>query len=473
MTENQNPEQKARDTIDALLKQAGWVVQSAKKIDLNAGSGQAVREYQTDAGPADYVLFVDKKAVGVIEAKREDLGHKITDVETQTEGYAKAKLKWINNKEPLPFLYESTSIITRFTDGRDPKPRSREVFNFHRPETLKEWLVQGESLRARLHHIPPLNPNRLPAKELRLRDCQEIAITKLEESFKADRPRALIQMATGAGKTYTAITSIYRLLKYAHGKRILFLVDTKNLGEQAEQEMMSFVPLDDNRKFTELYNVQRLKSSFVAKDNRQDFWATTSNKQLNFVQHIRTMLKTTGRTAVVVPDNVLFEGGAGETVRKKLLETTELHTILRLPTGIFYANGVKANVLFFDNRAASKEPWTKEVWYYDYRTNIHHTLKKKPLRFEDLQEFIANYNPLNRHERKESWNEQSNPEGRWRKYSYEQIIARDKTSLDIFWLKDKSLADLDNLPEPDVLALEIIDNLEAGLGSFRAIAESI
>lgn len=207
--------------------------------------------------------------------------------------------------------------------------------------------------------------------------------------------------------------------------------------------------------------------------NRQDFWATTSNKQLNFVQHIRTMLKTTGRAAVVVPDNVLFEGGAGETVRKKLLETTELHTILRLPTGIFYANGVKANVLFFDNHAASKEPWTKEVWFYDYRTNIHHTLKKKPLRFEDLQEFITCYNPLNRHQRKEDWNEATNPEGRWRKFSYEQIIARDKTSLDIFWLKDKSLADLDNLPEPDVLALEIIDNLEAGLNSFREIAAAL
>lgn len=207
--------------------------------------------------------------------------------------------------------------------------------------------------------------------------------------------------------------------------------------------------------------------------NRQDFWATTSNKQLNFVQHIRTMLKTTGRAAVVVPDNVLFEGGAGETVRKKLLETTELHTILRLPTGIFYANGVKANVLFFDNHAASKEPWTKEVWFYDYRTNIHHTLKKKPLRFEDLQEFIASYNPLNRHERKEGWSEATNPEGRWRKFSYEQIMARDKTSLDIFWLKDKSLADLDNLPEPDVLAGEIIENLEAGLSSFREIAAAL
>ncbi len=204
--------------------------------------------------------------------------------------------------------------------------------------------------------------------------------------------------------------------------------------------------------------------------NRQDFWATTSNKQLNFVQHIRTMLKTTGRAAVVVPDNVLFEGGAGEIVRKKLLETSELHTILRLPTGIFYANGVKANVLFFDNREASKTSWTKDVWYYDYRTNIHHTLKKKPLRFEDLQEFIACYNPMNRHARKEDWNEATNPEGRWRKFSFDQIVARDKTSLDIFWLKDKSLADLDNLPEPDELAGEIIENLEAGLNSFREIA---
>ena len=207
--------------------------------------------------------------------------------------------------------------------------------------------------------------------------------------------------------------------------------------------------------------------------NRQGFWATTSNKQLNFVQHIRAMLKTTGRAAVVIPDNVLFEGGAGETVRKKLMETTDLHTILRLPTGIFYANGVKANVLFFDNHAASKTPWTKDLWYYDYRTNIHHTLKKKPLRFEDLQEFIACYNPENRFERKESWHEQANPDGRWRKFTHDQIIARDKTSLDIFWLKDQRLTDLDNLPEPDVLATEIIDNLEAGLNSFRAIAAAL
>jgi type I restriction enzyme M protein len=203
--------------------------------------------------------------------------------------------------------------------------------------------------------------------------------------------------------------------------------------------------------------------------NRQDFWATTSNKQLNFVQHIRTMLKTTGLAAVVVPDNVLFEGGAGETVRKKLLETTDLHTILRLPTGIFYAQGVKANVIFFDNREAGKTAWTKDIWVYDYRTNIHHTLKKNPLKFDDLKDFITCYNAQNRHKRTETFNPETNPEGRWRKFTYEEIIARDKTSLDITWLKDKSLADLDNLPDPEILAAEIIENLEAGLESFREI----
>lgn len=207
--------------------------------------------------------------------------------------------------------------------------------------------------------------------------------------------------------------------------------------------------------------------------NRQDFWESTSNKQLNFVQHIRTILKSSGQAAVVVPDNVLFEGGAGETIRKKLMETTDLHTILRLPTGIFYKPGVKANVFFFDNKPAAKDPWTKEIWFYDFRTNIHFTLKKNPLKLEDLKDFISCYNPNNRHKRKELYNAETNPEGRWRKFSYEEIIARDKTSLDISWIKDKSLADLDNLPDPDVLAGDIIENLEAGLESFREIMLTI
>lgn len=206
--------------------------------------------------------------------------------------------------------------------------------------------------------------------------------------------------------------------------------------------------------------------------SREDFWTTTSNKQLNFIQHIRTLLKADGKAAVVVPDNVLFEAGVGETVRKKLLETTELHTILRLPTGIFYKQGVKANVIFFDSKPASKDVCTKEVWVYDFRTNIHFTLKKNPLQYKDLEDFIKCYNPKNRFDRKESWSEE-NSDGRWRRFTYDEIASRDKTNLDIFWLRDESLTDLDNLPAPDELAGEIIENLEAGLNSFREIVEEL
>lgn len=207
--------------------------------------------------------------------------------------------------------------------------------------------------------------------------------------------------------------------------------------------------------------------------NRQDFWVTTSNKQLNFIQHIKTLLKIDGKAAVVVPDNVLFEGGAGEVIRRKLLETTDVHTILRLPTGIFYKPGVKANVVFFDNKPANKEAWTKEVWIYDLRTNMHFTLKKNPLKLSDLEEFINCYNPKDRNNRVETWDKDSNPEGRWRKFTYKDIIERDKINLDITWLKDKSLAELDVLPEPDELAYEIIENLESALGNFKEIMDSI
>jgi type I restriction enzyme M protein len=206
--------------------------------------------------------------------------------------------------------------------------------------------------------------------------------------------------------------------------------------------------------------------------NRQDFVVTTSNKQLNFLQHIMTMLKTTGKAAVVLPDNVLFEGGVGEKVRQSLLQKADLHTILRLPTGIFYAQGVKANVFFFDGHPARKEPWTSEVWVYDYRTNIHLTLKKNPLKLDDLQDFIVCYNPLNRKKRKETWSE-NNPNGRWRSFTYDQIIARDKTSMDITWLKDNSLTNMDNLPDPEILAAEIVENLEAGLESFKTILATL
>ena len=206
--------------------------------------------------------------------------------------------------------------------------------------------------------------------------------------------------------------------------------------------------------------------------NRSDFWTTSSNKQLNFVQHINTILKSTGKAAVVVPDNVLFEGGAGETVREKLLDTTDLHTILRLPTGIFYKPGVKANVIFFDKRPAGPEKHTKQVWIYDLRTNIHFTLKQHPMTDADLADFIACYHPENRFERKQTWSEE-NPDGRWRCYDADELRKRDKKSLDIFWIKDKSLADLDSLPSPDVLAAEIIDNLQNALDSFKDLQKQL
>jgi type I restriction enzyme M protein len=201
---------------------------------------------------------------------------------------------------------------------------------------------------------------------------------------------------------------------------------------------------------------------------RDDFWATTSNKQLNFVQHVRTILETNGRAAVVVPDNVLFEAGAGEIIRRKLLDDCDVHTLLRLPTGIFYTQGVKANVLFFEKRAASATAWTKDLWIYDLRTNMHFTLKTNPLRRADLDEFVACYNPSNRHDRNATWSEE-NPTGRWRSYTYDELIQRDKASLDIFWLRDESLEDAANLPEPDVIAAEIIEDLRAALEEFEAI----
>lgn len=257
---NQNPEQIARDQIDAALMRCGWVIQDKARINLQANIGVAVREFQTDIGPADYVLFVDGKPCGIIEAKREEEGHRLTFHESQSEDYSKAKLKHLDNK-PLPYVYESTGEVTRFTDFNDPKPRSREVFTFHRPETFREWLKKSNTLRGRFSDLTVLPIDGL-------RDCQISAINNLETSFKENRPKALIQMATGSGKTFTAITSIYRLLKFAKAKRILFLVDTKNLGEQAEQEFLNYIPVDDNRKFTELYNVQRLRSSFVASDSQ-------------------------------------------------------------------------------------------------------------------------------------------------------------------------------------------------------------
>jgi len=202
---------------------------------------------------------------------------------------------------------------------------------------------------------------------------------------------------------------------------------------------------------------------------RDDFWASTSNKQLNFVQHVKTLLKIHGRAAVVVPDNVLFEGGAGEIVRRKLLQECDVHTLLRLPTGLFYAQGVKANVLFFDRKPASPSPWTQTLWIYDLRTNKGFTLKTNRLDRPDLDEFVFCYRPENRHERTATWSPES-PTGRWRSYSYDELLQRDKVNLDIFWLRDDSQDDGAGLDDPDVIAAEMVEDLRAVLEELEAIA---
>jgi len=253
------PEENARYTIDRMLIDAGWAIQSMRELNPGAALGVAVREYPTDTGEADYALFVDRKPVGIIEAKKE--GIPLSKVEEQSTRYAAGALKYTINNGLLPFVYESTGVETHFTDNRDPLPRAREVFSFHQPITFQEWLQQPDTLRRRLRQFPLLDTTGL-------RKCQERAIKNLENSFAACRPKALVQMATGSGKTYTAITSVYRLLKFAKAKRVLFLVDTKNLGEQAEQEFQAYTPNDDNRKFTELYGVQRLSSNFIDKSSQ-------------------------------------------------------------------------------------------------------------------------------------------------------------------------------------------------------------
>lgn len=272
---NQHPEQRARDRIDYLLTAAGWQVQARETMNVFAALGVAVREVQTTEGPADYVLFVDGNPVGVIEAKKEDEGFRLTIHEDQTDRYRTSSIKLLDSNTPLRFGYESTGELTRFTDHSDPKPRSRPVFAFPKPETLHRWVAEQKTLRARLHDIPALNPEGL-------RKCQYRAITNLDASFRDAKPRALVQMATGAGKTYTAITFIYRLLKFAKARRVLFLVDTKNLGEQAEQEFMAYTPKDDNRKFTDLYRVQRLTSRYIAPD---------SNVCISTIQRMYSILK--------------------------------------------------------------------------------------------------------------------------------------------------------------------------------------
>ncbi len=255
----------------------------------------------------------------------------------------------------------------------------------------------------------------------------------------------------------------------------------KEVGDDTVDMVLANPPFGKKSSITVINAASGKKEQEKLTYEREDFWATTSNKQLNFVQHIVNMIGTSGKAAVVVPDNVLFEGGAGETVRKNLLERCDLHTLLRLPTGIFYAQGVKANVIFFDAKPASKSAWTKRLWVYDYRTNVHKTLKSNRLKFDDFQEFIRCYKAEDRSKRRAAWKKDLDAStkagmknaGRWRSFPYAELIVRDKTNLDIFWLKDEALQDSENLPPPEVLTQEIVEQLEAALTAFRCVEEAL
>ena len=298
------------------------------------------------------------------------------------------------------------------------------------------------------------NHNKLDKKQLTFLNTEQLRGVELVDGVARLCCMNLVLHGIGAGPGQAADAT-----------HVPVMVKDALAGKHGEYEMVLTNPPFGKKSSVTIVNEagDEEKQSLVV--HRDDFWASTSNKQLNFLQHVFTILKQHGRAAIVVPDNVLFEGGAGETVRRELLKQADVHTLLRLPTGIFYAQGVKANVLFFDRKPAAEKPWTEKLWIYDLRTNKHFTLKENPLKRSDLDDFVTCYNPKNRHERKES--------ERFKSFTYEELLKRDKLNLDIFWLKDESLEDSANLPDPDVIAAEIVEDLEAALSQFAAIAQDL
>lgn len=289
------------------------------------------------------------------------------------------------------------------------------------------------------------------------KQIKEELVEAMELSPKVGRMCAMNLYLHGIGGDKVVVHSGHDSLAASWGKEYTMILANPPFGKSQAVEFVN-----------EEGDTEKEDATIV----REDFWTSTSNKQLNFLQHMFTLLKVDGRAAVVLPDNVLFEGGAGEKVRKNLLEKCNVHTLLRLPTGIWYSPGVKANVLFFDKKEGCKEAWTKELWVYDLRTNKHFTRKQRPITRGDFDEFVACFQAGAMHKRKETWSE-TNPEGHWRRYSYEDILKRDKLSLDLFWIKDQSLTDTDSLPAPDILATEIADELQSAFQLFSKIAAKL
>ena len=354
-----------------------------------------------------------------------------------------------------------------------PRPLIRAIVDVMRPQ-LNETICDpacGTGGFLLIAHDFIRKHNKLDKKQLTFLNTQQLRGVELVDSVARLCCMNLVLHGIGAGPG--------QAVDAAH---VPVMVKDALAGKHGEYEMVLTNPPFGKKSSVTIVNElgDEEKKSLVV--HRDDFWASTSNKQLNFLQHVFTILKQHGRAAIVVPDNVLFEGGAGETVRRELLKQADVHTLLRLPTGIFYAQGVKANVLFFDRKPAAEKPWTDKLWIYDLRTNKHFTLKENPLKRSDLDDFVNCYfgrdgSPqpsegdsvnrpyLSRHERKES--------ERFKSFSYEELTKRDKLNLDIFWLKDESLEDSANLPDPDIIAQEIFEDLQAALAQFAEIANDL
>lgn len=308
-------------------------------------------------------------------------------------------------------------------------------------------------------------------------NAYQYVLNKFEKELDRDQKRALREELVEAMELSPKVGRMCAMNLYLHGiggDKVVVHAGHDSLAAPCSREYTMVLANPPFGKKQSLLFVN--EEGDTEKDDqviyREDFWTSTSNKQLNFVQHIFTLLKINGRAAMVVPDNVLFEGGAGEKVRRNLLQKCRVHTLLRLPTGIWYSPGVKANVIFFDKKEGRPEAWTDKLWVYDLRTNMHFTLKQSPIQRKDFDEFVECYKPGGLHDRKETWSEE-NPDGRWRCYEYEELLKRDKLSLDLFWIKDRSLTDTDSLPAPDILATEIADDLETALEQFTKIAAKL
>lgn len=458
------PEEKARVKIDKQLRNAGWDIVSRNEYLPN--STTAVKEaLMAGNTESDYLLFIDGKAIAIVEAKREEnpLGD---DVKKQAEDYAVSPQPWyaLWFEKLIPLVYMANGNKIYFRNMLVEDSEYEELTQMHSPKKMLQIVGKKSEYGA------------LPLLEKRgLRDCQYKAETKFEESLKLGNKKNLAVLATGSGKTYLACLASYRLLNYTPTKRILFLVDRNNLARQTESEFCLFDRTENQQKMGSLYTINRLRKEADIKSdivisppfgtrpqgsvevaaNRPEF-VKTSDNQVNFLQHIMSIVKTGGRVGVVLPDSVLTDTGATEKVREKLLKDFNLHTILRLPTGIFYANGVKTNVLFFE-----KGKSTKDIWVYDYRTGIKHTMATKPMTRAHLQDFVDCYCTGHEGDRVATYSE-DNPNGRWRCFSEEEVKNAD--NLDFKWL------DLEEKDERTIA--EVLEDMQAEAdGIAEAVAQ--